>query len=130
MSPASSAPIANTSSSPAAHVTATYINSKSANDSSLTSTTSFALSMPITLPHSDSVAHKTAYLNTLCETVSLLQERVNSELTARMDEEAREVAAMSTTSTGTKGNKSVGISGIDETAEEENYGEEVVEDEG
>lgn len=50
-----------------------------------------------------------------------LQERVNSELTQRMEEEAREIAATSTTSKG------AGV--LDEVAEEENYGEEVVEDE-
>ncbi|KAI2468833.1 hypothetical protein F4781DRAFT_247455 [Annulohypoxylon bovei var. microspora] len=113
---------------PNTQVTATYTNSKSASDSSSSSSSSpspsstapFTLATPLTLPDSDSSADKTSYLKTLRGAVSALQERVNSELTARMEEEAREIAAAS---------KGASVGGIDEAAEEENYGEEVVEDE-
>ncbi|KAI0891329.1 hypothetical protein F4806DRAFT_309991 [Annulohypoxylon nitens] len=108
----------------AAQITATYTNSKPAGSSSsslLASTAPFELATPLTLPDSDSSAHKASYLETLREAVLKLQERVNSELTQRMEEEAREIAATSTTSKG------AGV--LDEVAEEENYGEEVVEDE-
>ncbi|KAI1206523.1 uncharacterized protein F4807DRAFT_223406 [Annulohypoxylon truncatum] len=107
-------------------ITATYTNSNSTSDpssSSPSSTTPFTLSTPLTLPDSDSSTHKTSYLNTLREAVSTLQERINSELTTRMEEEAREVAAASAAVKGAS------VSAVDEVAEEENYGEEVVEDE-
>ncbi|OTA51964.1 hypothetical protein K449DRAFT_258390 [Hypoxylon sp. EC38] len=114
------------------NVRAIYTNSKHADNPSPSppsSTTSFNISTPLSLPNSDSTTYKTAYLSDLREVVSALQERVNGELTARMEEEAREVASMSTTSTTNgKVGKSVVAAGVDEAAEEENYGEEVVGD--
>ncbi|OTA90068.1 hypothetical protein M434DRAFT_33893 [Hypoxylon sp. CO27-5] len=114
------------------NVRAIYTNSNHADNPSPSppsSTTSFNISTPLSLPNSDSTAYKTAYLSNLREVVSALQESVNSELTARMEEEAREVAATSTTSiTNGKVEKSVVAAGVDEAAEEENYGEEVVGD--
>ncbi|KAI0880155.1 uncharacterized protein GGS22DRAFT_193505 [Annulohypoxylon maeteangense] len=109
----------------ATQITATYTNTNSASDSScsLSSTTPFTLATPFTLPDSDSSGHKTSHLNILREAVSTLQERVNNELTTRMEEEAREIAAASTFF------KSASVNTINEAAEEDNYGEEVVEDE-
>ncbi|KAI2625393.1 hypothetical protein GGS26DRAFT_593083 [Hypomontagnella submonticulosa] len=110
-----------------ASLKATYTNSHSQpTDSSPSSTTPFTLSTPLSLPSSDSAAHKTTYLASLREAVTTLQERVNSELTVRMEAEARETAAASASTNG-KGGKGTGAGGVDEAAEEENYGEEVVE---
>lgn len=121
---------------PTMNVRAIYTNSKNTDDSdssssssSFSSTTPFNISTPLSLPNSDSATHKTAYLSNLREVVSALQERINGELTARMEEEAREVAVTSTISTTNgKVGKSVVAGGVDEAAEEENYGEEVVGD--
>ncbi|KAI1382891.1 uncharacterized protein F4822DRAFT_100305 [Hypoxylon trugodes] len=115
------------------HIKATYTNSRSTRgttslESSLSSTTGFALSLPLSLPSTDSTtAQKTTYLSELREAVSSLQERMNSELTTRMEVEAKEAAATISTTSNAKGNKTVGASAVDEAAEEENYGEEVVE---
>ncbi|KAI1371730.1 hypothetical protein F4677DRAFT_284719 [Hypoxylon crocopeplum] len=114
------------------HIRATYTNSSS---NSNASAKPFTISTPLSFPlspdstlDSDSTARKTAYLESLREASSLLQERVNSELTARMEEEAHEVAASSSAvAVDGKGRKAT--SDVDEAAEEENYGEEVVEDE-
>ncbi|KAI1406795.1 hypothetical protein F5Y13DRAFT_9453 [Hypoxylon sp. FL1857] len=116
---------------PTVHVRATYENSKFAGNSpSQSPAAPFTILTPLALPDSESATYKTAYLSSLREAVSTLQERVNSELTARMEEEAREVAAMSTSSTTNReAGKGVVVGGVDEAAEEENYGEEVVEDE-
>ncbi|KAI0381659.1 hypothetical protein F5Y04DRAFT_65422 [Hypomontagnella monticulosa] len=106
--------------------TYTNSNSQSADSSTLSSTTPFTVSTPLSLPSSDSPAHKTAYLTSLRDAVTALQERVNSELTARMEAEARETAATSPTTNGKSGKGAT--AGVDEAAEEENYGEEVVEE--
>ncbi|KAI1086544.1 hypothetical protein F5B19DRAFT_137645 [Rostrohypoxylon terebratum] len=114
----------------AAQITAIYTNSKpihssssssSSSPSNPASTTPFTLATSLALPDPDSSARKIMYLETLRKAVLKLQEQVNSELTARMEEEARETAVIPTAS------KRLGI--VDEAAEEENYGEEVVEDE-
>ncbi|KAI0834036.1 hypothetical protein F5Y06DRAFT_180634 [Hypoxylon sp. FL0890] len=110
------------------NVRATYTNSKfTSNASCLSSTAPFTISMPLALPDSDSAMHKMAYLSCLRDVVSTLQERVNSELTARMEEEVRELAATSTTNGRVE--KGVVAGSLDEATEEENYGEEVIEDE-
>ncbi|KAI1134281.1 hypothetical protein F5Y05DRAFT_237124 [Hypoxylon sp. FL0543] len=129
MSPSSPVP---TPADPArTNVSATYTNSKfTSSSSSQTSTAPFTISTPLALPGSDSTTHKTAYLSSLRNAVSALQERVNSELTARMEEEARELAATSTAPTTSRKAGQVAAAGsVDEAAEEENYGEEVIEDE-
>ncbi|RYP79571.1 hypothetical protein DL769_002881 [Monosporascus sp. CRB-8-3] len=111
-----------------------------------------SLATPLDLPAaassssstSPSAAEKAAYLRGLRAATAALQERVNGELTARMEEDkAREASAAGggggggvATDAGAdkgKGGKSGsggggGAKDIDEDAEEENYGEEVVED--
>ncbi|KAI0020374.1 hypothetical protein F4780DRAFT_779498 [Xylariomycetidae sp. FL0641] len=76
-----------------------------------------------------SVEEKTAYLGALRRAVAALQERVNAELTARMEEDNRRAAAAA--GAGAKGDdgKDKNQVGVDEAAEEENYGEEVQEEE-
>jgi hypothetical protein len=79
----------------------------------------FTIALPISAPiDSTTVESKTKYLSELRQSVISLQDQVNKELTARMEEDkAREAAA----SNGTKI--------VDDEKEEENYGEEVVEEE-
>ncbi|KAI0131537.1 hypothetical protein F4814DRAFT_172514 [Daldinia grandis] len=128
MSPSASSPAPTGDSAPVktrtTYLKATYTNSNSSN-SSISSAEAFALSTPLSLPESSVTMHKTSYLRTLREAVSSLQDDVNSELTARMEKEAHEVA---TTGDGKRGGKSIAAAGVDEAAEEENYGEEIVED--
>ncbi|KAI6088733.1 hypothetical protein F4821DRAFT_81481 [Hypoxylon rubiginosum] len=115
-----------TSTAPAAHLKATYANfhSTSTSDSPL-ATQPFEISTPLeplSTPNGTiTTEQKTAYLRSLRAAVSDLQSRVNSELTGRMEDEASRLS--SGTTAGKKGSK-----GVDEVAEEENYGEEVVED--
>jgi hypothetical protein len=63
-----------------------------------------------------------AYLGALRKATTELQERINTELTQRMEEDKVRDA----TGAAEKGMKN-GV--VDEGNEEENYGEEVVEDE-
>ncbi|XXG98016.1 low-affinity phosphate transporter [Hypoxylon texense] len=114
---------------PTTHLKATYTNSHSANISSF-ATQSFEIATPLSLPEdASSTEQKTAYLRRLRDAVSDLQSRVNSELTARMEDEARSSAATAAATAGNKaGNGVNGVGGVDEEAEEENYGEEVVGD--
>jgi hypothetical protein len=75
-----------------------------------------SLPLPAPVPSAsagDEAERKSKYLNSLREAVLDVQEEVNRELTARMEEDkAREAGAV-----------------VDEDREEENYGEEVVEEE-
>jgi hypothetical protein len=77
------------------------------------------------MPKSDGeakVADKTAYLIALRAATTELQSQINTELTARMDEDkAREAAGKESGGDETK-------KVVDEDAEEENYGEEVQEE--
>ncbi|KAH7357085.1 EKC/KEOPS complex, subunit Gon7 [Rhexocercosporidium sp. MPI-PUGE-AT-0058] len=72
-----------------------------------------------------STASKTAYLSALRHATSQMQENINKELTARMEEDNK-VAATAASAEG-KG-KGKGGGKVDEKKEEENYGEEVVEE--
>ncbi|KAI2602500.1 hypothetical protein GGR54DRAFT_644990 [Hypoxylon sp. NC1633] len=120
-----------------AHVKATYTNS---NASKIASTAPFTFSAPLPLPHpsafnpgsdTDFAIRKATYLSGLREAASALQDRMNSELTARMGEEAHEAAASNPSSSGTAdGNVKKGNANAGEVAEEENYGEEMCGDEG
>lgn len=81
-----------------------------------------------------SVSQKTAYLAALREATSELQVSINAELTSRMEEDNKHAAAEAIAN-GTGAGTSDGKSGkkgakraIDEDAEEENYGEEVVDE--
>ena len=70
----------------------------------------------------DSVDDRTNYLASLRKAVLSAQQQINVELTARMDEDkSREAGATSSPNKKLK-------PAVDETKEEENYGEEVVGD--
>ena len=72
-----------------------------------TASKTFSYSLP-SLNDPPTTAEKTAYLATLRESVTKLQEEVNTFLTAKMEED-----------------KVAGVGGkVDEKREEENYGEE------
>lgn len=78
----------------------------------------FTANSTIPAPPSDSLADKSAYLGALRQAISSTQDRINKELTARMEEDkARDTNAGS------------GKKGVDDLKEEENYGEEVQEEE-
>ena len=79
----------------------------------------FTVSENINPPSSSGTEDKTKYLSGLRKAVSSAQERLNKELTARMDQDKAKEAG--------EGDKSV--TGADDAKEEENYGEEVPEDE-
>ncbi|RYP74532.1 hypothetical protein DL771_003006 [Monosporascus sp. 5C6A] len=131
---------------PRAELRATYASAHNA---------PLSLATPLDVPASSSSssslpspAEKAAYLRDLRAATAALQERINGELTARMGEDkAREasaggggggVAAEAGTDRGKGGKAGSGGGGgggakkaakdVDEDAEEENYGEEVVED--
>lgn len=81
----------------------------------------FTIPLPISIPaDSTTVEKKAAYLSALRQSVTSLQQQVNKELTARMEEDKAREASEATA----KGGKVV-----DDEKEEENYGEEVQEDE-
>lgn len=67
-----------------------------------------------------STAEKTAYLSTLRKAREELQDKINQELTKRMEEDIARVEA----AVGSGGS----AKGVDEGKEEENYGEEVVDE--
>jgi len=73
-----------------------------------------ALSAPLAAGEDGAVESRTKYLRDLRAAAAEVQDQVNKELTARMEEDNRRAGA------GT---------GADDTKEEENYGEEVQEDE-
>ena len=86
-----------------------------ANYASPTESHQFELPLP-RLSQEPSTQDKTAYLSNLRSTVVNLQEEVNVFLTKKMEED-----------------KTLALNGsgkVDERKEEENYGEEVVEEEG
>ena len=68
----------------------------------------------------NSVEERVAYLAALRKETAALQERINTELTQRMEEDKAQAEANATP--GGNGRK------VDDVAEEENYGEEVVEE--
>lgn len=68
------------------------------------------------LPLQFSIEEKTGYLSSLRSSVTKLQEEVNHFLTAKMEED--------------KATASQGSGKTDDKREEEQYGEEVVEDDG
>ena len=81
----------------------------------------FTSAHQLSAPPSDQPADRTAYLGTLRKATVSLQDQINAQLTARMDEDkARGAEATS------------GIAraeGVDEAKEEDTYGEEVPEEE-
>ncbi|KXX80687.1 EKC/KEOPS complex subunit GON7 [Madurella mycetomatis] len=88
-----------------------------------TSTTNppFIISLPLTAPAvSTTVESKTKYLAALRQSAISLQEQVNRELTARMEEDKVRDASATT---------AAGANVVDDEKEEENYGEDVQEEE-
>lgn len=86
--------------------------------------TSFTHTQPLQTPPTSSAQDRVAYFSALKMATVELQERINKELTERMEEDkAKDIAA--------GGGKGSGVNGkvvVDEKKEEENYGEEVVEE--
>ncbi|KAL2155379.1 hypothetical protein VTH82DRAFT_120 [Thermothelomyces myriococcoides] len=81
----------------------------------------FDVCIPITAPvDSTTVEAKAKYLSELRQSVISLQDRVNKELTARMEEDKAQEASSAAGS---------GAKAVDDEKEEENYGEEVQEEE-
>lgn len=79
---------------------------------------SFTHTLPIpSLSTTPTTSEKIAYLSSLRKAREILQEKINQELTARMEEDLSRVAGETT------------VKGVDEGKEEENYGEEVVDEE-
>ncbi|CAJ2510665.1 Uu.00g062900.m01.CDS01 [Anthostomella pinea] len=105
MSPSTSAP-------QPAHLKATYTSPTNA---------PLEVSTPLATFPTDpaSVDQKTAYLGALRKATTALQECINIELTARMEEDnARDADSTATGKTGK-------TTDVDDVAEEDNYGEEV-----
>ncbi|KAI0515140.1 hypothetical protein F5B22DRAFT_647019 [Xylaria bambusicola] len=109
------------STSTTVHLTATYTSPRSSDPQTLSST---PLSLPLPPNPSTplSVSDKTAYLSSLRSATIALQDRINTDLTVRMEEDVAAAAATaqdsgSATKTTAKSN---------EIDEEENYGEEQV----
>lgn len=67
----------------------------------------------------NNVSERVAYLSALRKETAALQERINTELTQRMEDDKTQAA----TDAGCNNKRKV-----DDVAEEENYGEEVVEE--
>ena len=82
----------------------------------------FAFTKRLPTPATSSTADRVAYLSKLRAATTELQKTINEELTQRMEEDK-----IRTASGAVEGSK---ICVVDEGKEEENYGEEVVEDDG
>jgi hypothetical protein len=81
----------------------------------------FSYSHKLATPATSDTADRVAYLTALRKATAELQERINTELTQRMEEDkAREA-----TGEAGKGKKN---GPVDEGKEEENYGEEVIDE--
>ncbi|KAF2966013.1 hypothetical protein GQX73_g7557 [Xylaria multiplex] len=107
-----------------AHLKATYTSPSTPNPQILSSTSLALPSAP------QSVESKTAYLSTLRAATTALQDLINKDLTARMEQDARDAASGNKPGSGAKGapTQGGGAAVINEADEEENYGEEVPED--
>lgn len=79
---------------------------------------SFTITNAIPAPATSAAQDKSQYLSSLRAAVAAAQDRINKELTARMEEDKAQEAA-----------KGVRAAAADEDKEEENYGEEVQEEE-
>ncbi|KAI1193368.1 hypothetical protein F5X97DRAFT_40678 [Nemania serpens] len=111
------------------HLQATYTSPRT-RDSQL------LYSVPLAVPTAvdQSLEEKTSYLRALRAATIALQDRINTELTARMDEDARETPSAGRANGEMAGKASgktaqASAAAVDEVAEEENYGEEVAEEE-
>lgn len=100
---------------------------------SLTANYTSPMNEPFTISHSlvappsgttnPTVPDKTAYLAKMRQSVATLQEEVNKELTQRMEEDKTRAADEAAK------NGKAAAAAVDETKEEDNYGEEVQEEE-
>ncbi|KAI8625089.1 hypothetical protein F5Y19DRAFT_276876 [Xylariaceae sp. FL1651] len=114
------------------HLRATYTSPSTSHEPLTLSSTPLALPAPASL----SVETKSAYLRLLRTAAAALQDRINGELTARMEEDNKK-ARESAPGAGDAGGGGVvgakrntrGANEVDEAAEEENYGEELQEEE-
>ncbi|KAF7535833.1 hypothetical protein G7054_g5083 [Neopestalotiopsis clavispora] len=90
--------------------------------------------IPPPSPSSSTTQPPSAYLRALRDAVTQTQGQINEALTSRMEDDKRReaeaaLAAGEGAGAGTKNNKrKKGKTEIDEEAEEQNYGEEVVEE--
>ncbi len=82
----------------------------------------FIQAQKLPAPPSTKPADRTNYLSALRKATAKMQESINKELTARMEEDNSK-ARENGVANGAKSK------GVDEAKEEDNYGEEVVEDE-
>jgi hypothetical protein len=92
-------------------------SSKSTLSATYTSPTNapFSITKTLPVPAADNIESRTTYLADLRKAVAGIQDEINKELTARMEEDkARDASAK--------------VADVDEAKEEENYGEEVVEE--
>jgi hypothetical protein len=81
---------------------------------------SFTHTTQLPAPPTTNSKDRTSYLAALRKATAEMQEKINKELTSRMEEDkAREAAATGNTKSKV----------VDEAKEEDNYGEEVVEEE-
>ena len=80
----------------------------------------FTTTHQLRAPPSDKTTDRTAYLASLRKAASALQEQINVELTARMEEDKAR---------GAEANGIAKAKGVDEAKEEDRYGEEVPEEE-
>lgn len=79
----------------------------------------FAHAQKLLAPKSTTTADRTTYLSVLRKATADLQARINSELTQRMDEDKLRASAAAAGQTTII---------VDESKEEENYGEEAIEE--
>lgn len=92
--------------------------------------------MPLVLPAavSQSLEATTSYLRALRAATVSLQDRINTDLTARMEEDAREASRTDRASSemaetsGKTMQMQASAAAVDEVAEEEHYGEEAGEE--
>lgn len=77
----------------------------------------FTTTHDITAPPTDAPADRATYLSSLRKATITLQEQINTELTARMEEDKA------------RGVETAKAKGVDEAKEEDTYGEEVPEEE-
>ncbi|KAI1424979.1 hypothetical protein F5Y12DRAFT_714641 [Xylaria sp. FL1777] len=114
------------------HLKAIYTSPSNPNPQTLSST---PLSLALSLCHScsqptttqSSVETKTAFLRTLRAATTALQDTINADLTARMEQDATN--SQHTGSGSTRTTQEGASAAINEVAEEENYGEEAPEEE-
>ncbi|KAI1299915.1 hypothetical protein F5Y03DRAFT_243753 [Xylaria venustula] len=125
------------------HLKATYTFPDEPNPITLSA---IPLSLPLSLSQSQEPAQeqstkdkksivedKTTYLRALRTATTTLQDAINADLTSRMERDVANAASNSGSDSGSgSGSAKTAKAGkggaVDEAAEEENYGEEVVED--